>query len=393
MMLNNKNVILGVTGGIAAYKALELIRLLKKEGSNVFPVMTDCAAEFVTPLSLSTLACNPVARDMFAESPGAGISHIELAEKADIVVVAPITANTIGKVACGIADNLLTTIIMATQVPKVFAPAMNSNMYENRLVRANVEKLKALGYLFVEPEEGELACGWEGKGRLANVSDIVEAIKEALSKKDLLGEKVLVTAGATREPIDPVRFVSNASSGKMGYAIARAAKRRGAEVALVSGPSYLPAPPGITLVKVESAEEMREAAIKYFERSTVVIMAAAVSDFKPKKSYPKKVKKGEVLTIELERTPDILKEMGSVKKGQLLVGFALETDNLIENAKQKLRDKNLDMVIANPPLGLSSEVNEVTIIDSSGKMVCLPLIAKDELAEMILDKVVERLKE
>ncbi|MFZ3072237.1 MAG: bifunctional phosphopantothenoylcysteine decarboxylase/phosphopantothenate--cysteine ligase CoaBC, partial [Thermodesulfobacteriota bacterium] len=223
MMLNNKNVILGVTGGIAAYKALELIRLLKKEGCNVYPVMTDCATEFVTPLSLSTLACNPVAKDMFAE--GAGISHIELAEKADIVVVAPITANTIGKVAGGIADNLLTTLIMAAKVPKVFAPAMNSNMYENRLVRDNVKKLKSLGYLFVEPEEGMLACGWEGKGRLAKVEDIVEAMKEALSKKDLLGEKVLVTAGATREPIDPVRFVSNASSGKMGYAIARAAKR------------------------------------------------------------------------------------------------------------------------------------------------------------------------
>jgi len=393
MILNGKKIILGITGGIAAYKAIELARLFIKSGASVWPVMTKASANFITPLTLQTVAGNPVARDMFDLTQESRISHIELAEKADIVVVAPATANIIGKAASGIADDLLTTIIMATRAPLLFAPAMNSNMYENKIVQANIERLKKNGCSFIGPEEGELACGYEGRGRLAPIEDIVDAAEECLAPKDLKGEKVLVTAGPTREAIDPVRFISNPSSGRMGYAIARAAKRRGAEVVLVSGPSHLNPPRGVTFIKTTTAEEIAEATMRHYPQSTVVIMAAAVSDYRPRISHRKKVKKEEArINIELERTQDILKELGSRKRGQFLVGFALETENMLANAKKKLKEKRLDMIVANDPGGFDGEITQVTIIESEDTVEHLPPFPKNEVAERILDKVAMAIK-
>lgn len=392
-ILNGKNIILGVTGGIAAYKALELTRLFVKNGASVWPVMTRAAREFITPLSLQTLARNPVSIGLFDVGQEARASHIELAEKADIVVIAPATANILGKVAGGIADDLLSTIIMATKAPTLFAPAMNTNMYENRIVQDNIKKLKGLGYCFIGPGEGELACGYEGKGRLAPVEDILDAIEDCISPKDLKGQKVLVSAGPTREFIDPVRFISNPSSGRMGYALARSARRRGAEVVLVSGPSYLRLPRGVALTRVTTAEEMYEVAMRHYPQSTVVIMASAVSDYRPRVTQRRKVKKEDVsLTIELERTQDILKEMGDKKRGQLLVGFALETDETLANAERKLKEKNLDIIVANDPKGFDAETSQVTIIDRDGGMEELPILLKEEIAERVLDKVVNGLR-
>ncbi len=391
-MLEGKNIILGVTGGIAAYKALELTRLLKKEGACVWPVMTDAATKFIGPLSLATLAGNPVYTDIFTQDR-ASIDHIELADRADLLAVVPATANLIGKVASGIADNLLTTVIMASPAPVLIAPAMNHRMYANPVVRANIEKLEELGYLFVGPERGELACGWEGEGRLAKIEDVMDAVKAALSPKDLEGEKVLVTAGATREPIDPVRFISNASSGKMGYALARAARRRGAEVVLVSGPVHLADPPGVTVKRVESSAEMRDEVLIHYPQSTVVMMAAAVSDFRPVLRRTGKIKKGtEPLALELERTPDILMEMGRNKDERFLVGFALETEDLVGNATEKLREKNLDIIVANGPEAIDSDTSRVTLIDRGGGVENLSPMDKEEIAERLLDKVVSMKK-
>ena len=389
MILKNKNITLGVTGAISAYKALELSRLLIKGEAVVRPVMTEAAAQFITPLSLATLCRNPVSTRLFDLTSETRISHIDLAQKADLIIIAPATANFIGKAASGIADDLLATITLAACAPVLIAPSMNSAMWENPIVKENVKRLQKNGYLFVGPETGELACGYEGKGRLSSVENILDAAREALSPKDLLGEKVLVTAGPTREAIDPVRFVSNASSGRMGYSIAKAARSRGAEVVLVSGPSYLPKPGGITHVPVVTAEEMLDASIRYFTQSTIVIMAAAVADYRPTKSYPTKVKKEATsLVIEMERTADVLKYMGSrKKKGQLLVGFALETDNVEENARKKLKEKNLDLVVANAPAGLDSDFNQVTILGAQGKREELPPLKKEEVAERILDTV------
>lgn len=385
--MKDKRITLGVTGAISAYKALELARLLVKEEAIVRPVMTRSAAEFISPLSLSTLCCNPVSMDLFDSTGEARISHIELAQKADLIIVAPATANFIGKAAGGIADDLLTNIALAASAPMLLAPSMNTRMWENHAVRENVRRLEGAGCLFVGPDEGELACGYEGKGRLAKVEDILEAAMDAMSPKDLRGEKVLVTAGPTREAIDPVRYVSNASSGKMGYAVARAARRRGAEVVLVSGPTSIPKPAGITHVPVTTAEEMLDACERHFAQSTIVIMAAAVADYRPTKSYPTKVKKeAKTLSLEMERTPDVLKYMGKHKKeDQLLVGFALETDSLEENARKKLKEKNLDLVVGNTPAGLDSDMNQVTLIDRDGKKEVLPPLRKDEVADRILD--------
>ncbi len=392
MIIKDKKILLGVSGAISAYKALELARLLIKAEALVWPVMTRSAKEFITPLSLSTLAKNPVSTSLFERGRGASIGHIDLAQKSDLIIVAPATANLIGKIASGIADDPLTTIIMAATCPVLIAPSMNDRMWDNPIVKGNVEKLAALGYKFVGPGEGALACGSVGKGRLAGVDEIVEAAREALTQKELKGEKVLVTAGPTREAIDPVRFVSNASSGRMGYALARAAKRRGAEVVLISGPTYLPMPAGVTYVPVVTAEEMNEAAARYYPQSTLVIMAAAISDYRPKKSYSQKVKKdASTLSVELERTEDVLKQMGGKKKHQFLVGFALETEKLEENARKKLKDKNLDMVVANGPAGLDSTTNEVLIISRDGELEAVPPMDKDEVADRILDRVV-RLK-
>jgi len=389
MILNNKKIVLGVTGGIAAYKALELARLFIKNEAEVWPIMTKASANFITPLSMQTIARNPVSQDMFDLTLEAKISHIELAEKADLIVIAPATANIIGKISSGIADDLLTTVIMATKSPVLFAPAMNSNMYENKIVQQNIERLKKIGYCFIGPDEGELACGYEGRGRLASLEDIIDAAEECLAPKDLKGQKVLVTAGPTREAIDPVRFISNPSSGKMGYAIAKAAKRRGAEVVLVSGPSYLSPPRGITFVKTTTAEEMAEATMRHYPQSTIVIMAAAVSDYRPKISHRRKVKKEETrLNIELERTQDILKELGNKKRGQFLVGFALETEDMLTNARKKLKEKKLDLIVANDPSSFDGETTRVTVVEKDDMVEELPPLSKNEVAERILDKVV-----
>jgi len=388
MSLKDKKIILGVTGAISAYKALELTRLFVRAGASVWPVMTKGAREFITPLSLATLARNPVSTDLFAEAAPGTVRHIDLAGSADLVVAAPATANFIGKVASGVADDLLTTIVMASAAPVLVAPSMNTRMWENPIVRENVARLRGLGYHFVGPDEGELACGTTGAGRLAPVEDILEAADTALRVKDLAGEKVLVTAGPTREPIDPVRFVSNYSSGRMGFELARAARKRGAEVVLVSGPSALAPPRGVTFTRVVTAEEMYQACVSYFPQSTVVIMAAAVADYRPVKSSPSKVKKTPgPLSIEMTRTRDILKALGETKRDQVLVGFALETEKMEENARAKLEEKNLDLVVANTPGALDSLSNEVTMIDRDGSVEALPELSKDEIAHRVLDRV------
>lgn len=383
-------VVLGVTGGIACYKAVELVRLMINDGLEVRVIMTRGAREFVTPLTFQTLSGNPVATETFDLTQESEIGHIDLADCADIFVIAPATANLIGKVAAGIADDLLTTVLMATRAPVLIAPAMNVHMYENAILQENIRKLRRLGYHFIEPDAGFLACGYEGKGRLPEPEKIHEEIRRLIGKKDLAGESFLITAGPNREPIDPVRYISNRSSGKMGYALAKAGLRRGATVALVSGPTALEPPPGARLIPVTSAAEMRSAVLEEFPNCTAVIMAAAVSDYRPSRYSSAKVKRGKApLELRLEPNPDILKELGAMKDGKLLIGFAAETDNLAANAKKKLREKNLDMIVANDVTqdgsGFDGDTNVATIVDLSGAIRALPLMTKDELADQILD--------
>ena len=392
MSIRDKNIVLGITGGIAAYKACELARLMIKSGANVHVIMTKGAAEFVAPLTLQTLSRNPVHTDLFSLTQEAEVGHISLADRADLFVIAPSTANLIGKIAGGIADDLLTTTIMATKVPVLLAPAMNCNMYENPIVQENMNKLKGYGYNFIDSETGELACGYEGKGRMAEPGDIMEEIETILSPKDLKGERIVVTAGPTYEAIDPVRFIGNRSSGKMGYALAKMAVRRGAEVTLISGPSSLLPPRGIRFISVESAEEMRRAVTVNLKDATIVIMAAAVADYKPKKAASEKLKKGAgSISLDLEKTEDIVSEIGRKKGKRFIIGFAAETDNLWANAKKKLKEKNLDLIIANnvkePGAGFAVDTNIVTIIDNKGTLEALPKMSKDEVAWKVLDRV------
>ncbi len=388
MILKGRKIIVGITGGIAVYKVAELVRLLKKEGMEVQVVMTEAATRFVSPLSFEVLSGRAVLSDQFAST--GGVSHIELTDWADLMLIAPATANTIGKIATGIADNLLTTMVMACPKPVVVAPAMNHRMFENPIVQANIKRLEELGYVFVGPEEGELACGWSGRGRLVEPSCMVEAVKDVLTPKELSGERLLVTAGPTREPIDPVRFVSNRSSGKMGYELAKEGRRRGAEVVLITGPTHLKPPYGITTVRVSTAEEMYGAVMSYFPQSTILVMAAAVADYRPKTVYTEKVKKKDSsLNLELERTVDILKELGRSKGGKLLVGFALETENLLENAKKKLGEKNLDLIVANSPASMDSDVSTAILIDRSLNTRTIKECTKEELSGHIFSKIVE----
>ena len=388
MILKGRKIIVGITGGIAVYKVAELVRLLKKEGMEVQVVMTEAATRFVSPLSFEVLSGRAVLSDQFAST--GGVSHIELTDWADLMLIAPATANTIGKIATGIADNLLTTMVMACPKPVVVAPAMNHRMFENPIVQANIKRLEELGYVFVGPEEGELACGWSGRGRLVEPSCMVEAVKDVLTPKELSGERLLVTAGPTREPIDPVRFVSNRSSGKMGYELAKEGRRRGAEVVLITGPTHLKPPYGITTVRVSTAEEMYGAVMSYFPQSTILVMAAAVADYRPKTVYTEKVKKKDSsLTLEFERTVDILKELGRSKGGKLLVGFALETENLLENAKKKLGEKNLDLIVANSPASMDSDVSTAVLIDRSLNTRTIKECTKEELSSHIFSKIVE----
>ena len=390
-MENKRCVVLGVTGGIAVYKALDVISALRKKDVDVRVIMTKSATEFVTPLTFQSMSQNIVTTDMFAEPKAWEIQHISLAKRAYVFLVAPATANIIGKVANGIADDMLSTTIMATRAKVVFAPAMNTNMYTNPIVQENIAKLKKLGYEFIEPASGRLACGDEGKGKLAPASDIVEKVlSELYDKKDLIGKKVLVTAGPTRANIDPVRFISNRSTGKMGYAIAEEARDRGAEVVLVSGPTNEAAPYGINVIKINTNEEMRSEVLKHFETSNIVIKSAAVADYKAKEYSENKIKKGNGdLEIILTRDNDILKELGEKKSGQILVGFAAESQNVIENAKGKLIKKNLDYIVANDitskDSGFASNDNRVTIVTREGQELSLEKMSKREVARNLFD--------
>ena len=398
-MLKGKEIVLGVTGGIAAYKAAEFVRLLAKAEANVHVVMTRSAQEFVTPLTFQTLSGNPVVTNLFALLEDGKIGHIALADLAELIVILPATANIIGKIANGIADDFLSTMVMASKAPVLFVPSMNVNMWENRALQRNVQTLLERGYYFVEPGEGELACHWYGKGRLAELDEVVERIEDLLSPKDLKGERILITGGPTQEPIDPVRFITNRSSGKMGYALAKVAKRRGAEVVLVTGPTSLPIPRrDIDVVSVRTADEMREAVLAHMEGCTVVIKAAAVSDYRPKVISLKKLKKADPYTsLELERTRDILGEIGRKKGDRILIGFAAETENLIGNASKKLMEKNLDFIVVNdvtkPGAGFGLDTNQVKILYPSGEVKDLPLMSKEEVSEIILDDVVKLLKQ
>ena len=392
-MLKGKTILLGVTGGIAAYKAVELLRLYVKAGAEVFVVMTKSAREFVTPLTFQTLSGNPVHTELFNLYQEQEIGHISLADRADLVVVAPATANIIGKVAGGLADDLLSTTLLATKSPVFFVPAMNVNMYENPLYQANQKKLEGFGYYFLEPATGYLACGWEGKGKLPDPQTIFEESLRLLSPRDLNGETVLVTAGPTREELDPVRYLSNYSSGKMGYAIARIARQRGARVILVSGPTALAAPCGVEMVQVASARQMRDAVMARLAEATVVIKAAAVADYRPTKRAEHKIKKGQEAELELilEKNPDILAELGQCKTTQLLVGFAAETTELVENARKKLETKNLDLIVANDvsrsDAGFDVDTNAVRLLYRDGSSEELPLLSKDEVARQLLDRI------
>ncbi len=391
-MLKGRKIVLGVTGGIAAYKAAELVRELVKGGAEVHVVMTRSAQAFVTPLTFQTLSGNPVITELFSLIEESEIGHIALADKAEVLIVAPATANVIGKIASGIADDMLTTIVMATKAPVLFAPAMNVHMWENPICQENISKLRSRGYHFVEPGCGELACGYEGKGRLADLSIILEEIRTVLSPKDLAGETVLVTAGPTEEPIDPVRFITNHSSGKMGFALAQAAQRRGAKVTLVSGPTFLPVPRNVAYFPVCSALEMRDTVLRNLGKTSILLMAAAVSDYRTKKTAAEKIKKvSEKMSLDLERNPDILLEAGKQKGRRFIVGFAAETEDLVENARRKLEAKNLDLIVANdvtvPGAGFAGDTNIVKLLSRSGGVEELPLMTKEELAEEILTRV------
>jgi len=393
-MLQGRNIILGVTGGIAAYKAVELLRLLTKAGASVHVIMTRAATEFVTPLTFQTLSANPVHTEIFNLITEHEIGHISLADRADLFIIAPATANFVGKLAGGIADDLLTTTAMATKAPVLIAPAMNVNMYENPLYRENEEKLRRHGYLFADPVSGYLACGWEGKGKMQEPALIFEEALAALSPKDLAGLKILVTAGPTREEIDPVRYISNHSSGRMGYAIARAARIRGAEVTLVSGPVSLCPPQGVTLIDVVSAEEMLREVVAIAGKFDVIIKAAAVADYRPATREGQKIKKksGDG-NIALIKNGDILAELGKAKKSdQTLVGFAAETENLLENPSAKLAAKNIDLIVANDVsakgAGFNVKTNIVRFIYRDGRSEELPILPKETVAGEILDRVV-----
>ncbi|EOU1647805.1 MAG: bifunctional phosphopantothenoylcysteine decarboxylase/phosphopantothenate--cysteine ligase CoaBC [Clostridium perfringens] len=390
-MKDKKCVVVGVSGGVAVYKALDVISRLRKKDVEVHVIMTKSATEFVTPLSFQSLSQNMVITDMFAEPKAWEIQHISLAKKADLMLIVPATANIIGKVANGIADDMLSTTIMATKTPVVFCPAMNTNMYENPIVQRNISLLKELGYEFIEPASGRLACGDEGKGKLQDTEIIAEeTLRRLHSTKDLLGKKVVVTAGPTMVPIDPVRILTNRSSGKMGYSIAEEARDRGAEVVLISGPTSLRKPNGIKVIDIKTNEDMFNAIKNEFKDADIVIKSAAVADYKAKNYSNEKIKKtGDDLNLIFERDRDILKTLGDMKENQILVGFAAESSNLKENAKCKLERKNLDYIVANdiskPETGFASDENKVTIISKSGEEVSLEKMSKREVAKNIFD--------
>jgi phosphopantothenoylcysteine decarboxylase/phosphopantothenate--cysteine ligase len=394
-MLKDKNIIVGVTGGIAAYKVVDVVSRLKKQKANVEVIMTENATKFVSPLTFQTLSSNPVYMEMFKEPKNHNVEHISLAEKADMFLIAPATANVIGKIANGIADDLLTTTVMATKSKVIFAPAMNTNMYLNPIVEKNMEYLKQLGYEFIEPGTGILACQTYGPGRMAEPVNIVDYIIDIFHNKDLYGKKVVVTAGPTIEPIDPVRFITNHSSGKMGYKIAEEAKKRGAQVVLITGPTALEPPNGVEVVRVNTTIEMFNAVEEHFTNCQVLIKAAAPSDYRPEIFSKVKIKKKEgendELNIKFVRNPDIAAHFGMHKEKQIIVGFAAETNNLIKYAEEKLKKKNFDFIVANDVskdgAGFKTDTNIVTIINKEGKINDYPILDKSQVAKIILDKV------
>jgi phosphopantothenoylcysteine decarboxylase/phosphopantothenate--cysteine ligase len=387
-------VVLGVTGCIGAYKAAEVLRELQKRSLDVRVVMTPNAARFVSPMTFEALSRHPVFLDQFALGDDGDIQHVSLADAADLLLVAPATANTIGKFANGIADDALSTLFTATQAPVLLAPAMNVNMFGHPAVVANLETLRRRGVGFVDPGSGYLACGWLGKGRLAEVGDIVNAAMAQLARRsDLAGDTVVVTAGPTVEDLDPVRFVSNRSSGKMGYRLAEAARDRGARVVLVSGPTALPPPTGLEFVGVRSAEEMHAAVLARVDGATVLAMAAAVSDYRPARAFPQKLKKAEgALQVEMLRTPDILRAVGAAKGERFVIGFAAETENLVESARRKRLDKNADLIVANDVSKdgavFGNDENAAILIDAKGETK-VARTSKRALADRIWDRVVE----
>ena len=391
-MLQGKKIVLGVTGCIAVYKAAELVRQLVKLGADVHIVMTESALQFMAPLTFQTLTGNPVITELFKLYEERTIGHITMAQRGDLLVVAPATANIIGKAANGIGDDILSTVLLATRTPVLFAPAMNEAMWDNPVMQRNVSTLKAIGRHFVDPGCGDLACGDHGMGRLADIADIVDEIEGMLSPTDYMGTTALVTAGPTQEFIDPVRFISNPSSGKMGYAIARALRHRGAEVVLVTGPTTLTAPRGVQVVQVLSAQEMAAAVDKHFPAADVVIKSAAVADYRPRVVAMHKVKKRDgAPRLDLERTTDILADLGKKKGSRILVGFAAETQDVLANARMKLEQKNLDLIVANDVGGsestFGSDMNKVTLLLPGGDCVDVPAMNKQDLAHRILDCV------
>lgn len=400
-MLTGKRIIFGVTGSIAAYKAAEIVRRLKDLNANVRVVMTVNAAKFIGEITLQTLSQNPVYINMFPPSGGLEdpITHIAISDSADLFLVAPATANIIGKVASGIADDLLsTTLLSAGNKPVLMAPAMNERMYKSHIYSHNEKKLQIAGVKFINPEYGKLACGKEGEGRLASVETIVSHVVNALIEgdHDLKGKRVLVTAGGTREYIDPVRFIGNPATGKMGFALAHTARVRGANVTLISGKTLLAPPESVKYISVETADQMGKAVLDRFEHTDILVMAAAIGDFKPKKIEKNKIKRKGMLRIDLEPTDDILEKLGKIKNGRIIVGFAAETNNLIKNAKTKLKKKNLDLIVVNditqPGAGFESETNIVKIINRANNVEDLPKWTKEEVAHRIWDRIVEILK-
>ena len=396
-MLKGKKIVLGVTGGIAVYKAVDLVSRLRKQGAEVRVIMTDHAQQFVTPLIFKEISGNKVATSMWESNQEFNVEHIALANWADVFLVAPATANILAKMACGIADDLLSTTLLAAQAPIIVCPAMNTGMFENPVTQENIQKLSNLGITVMPPAVGVLACGTSGAGRLPEPQQIVEFVSAFFAKRegDLRGLKVLVTAAGTREPIDPVRFVGNRSSGKMGYAVAQMAAERGAEVLLISGPSALDIPANVKAIKVETTNEMLEACLDTYDKVDIVIKAAAVADYRPRDVADQKIKKktDDALTVVMDKNPDILKTLGGKKTHQVLIGFAAETQNLLANASEKIIKKNLDMIVANDVTaagaGFNTDTNIVKLLYPTGECLALEQMPKVEVANVILDQALK----
>ncbi len=386
-MLIGSNILLGITGSIAAYKAADLARRLMDEGAQVRVVMTETACRFIPAYTLEAITGNDVHVDLFKDP----YSHINLAAESDLFIIAPATANTINKLACGLADNLLSNLWLAYDGPSLIAPAMNTRMYNNRTIQSNIRKFKKSGIEIVGPAEGGLACGEEGRGRMSEVHEIIETAVSIMTPADLAGEHILITAGPTREPIDPVRYISNRSSGKMGYALAAAAKRRGAEVTLISGPSFLRPPQGVTFESVETAGDMEKAVFKHLDASTAIIMSAAVADFRADTVAKNKLDKSEVNSLKIKKITDILKKLGSKKGKRFLIGFAAESGKKVSRAMTKLKEKKLDLMVLNDisqkGAGFDTETNIITLIHKTGDTRDYPIMKKIDAAHIILDSI------